>query len=402
MKHSIRLLLVAVAALGVHVRAYAELPETVRIYSADPEHPWDRLHRALFVRTLDERLVGHELDPFLYPRTTYLLRGDTHRAAIDALDAFAATGGGDFMKDSRRRAILQRDLWAAFDWCAMRIDEPAALALRRRLAVAIKLLALNDGEIAQLVNMPDQKGPDGNPMIVPELFDEGGPWVRIGRFPPLAEHHTANAGARSSFTVLLRLPEGRAATLKYISEMTRSPQQFPIGTQVALVRRGLVIDVNSRPRPTGLTESIQVRTFLTIPPLPPPHTTAPGDQRTEEYLLDRPAYFDQRPSLRTVGPDDDEVPFQRMVTGLPLMDRFDGDLPAQVRTPHKALSSCIHCHQLPGIHSVLSVTQHLQSAREGDGPLLRPYTFDADQRNMPAHKLRRYDWGLLQGMLEGQ
>ena len=54
--------------------------------------------------------------------------------------------------------MLQRELWAVFDWsvCAAdgevhpKADEPAAIALRGRLATIIRRLALGDRELADL------------------------------------------------------------------------------------------------------------------------------------------------------------------------------------------------------------------------------------------------------------
>src|SRR5262245_35630035 len=42
-------------------------------YSADPEHPWNRLHRALFVREAKGTRHVHSTDPLLYRGGTYLL-----------------------------------------------------------------------------------------------------------------------------------------------------------------------------------------------------------------------------------------------------------------------------------------------------------------------------------------
>ncbi len=94
------------------------------IYDPDPQHLWNRLHQALWVRTgPDGWEYGHDrLDPLLWMDTKYLLEGKPHEQAIAVLDEFLARDGEKLVQDPLKRAILQRDLWAVFDWTA----EPGA------------------------------------------------------------------------------------------------------------------------------------------------------------------------------------------------------------------------------------------------------------------------------------
>ena len=50
------------------------------------------------------------------------MEGKSHEQAIAVLDEFLAEHGEELVKDPLKRAILQRDLWAVFDWTA----EPGA------------------------------------------------------------------------------------------------------------------------------------------------------------------------------------------------------------------------------------------------------------------------------------
>ena len=102
-------------------------------YSPDPAHPWNRLHRALFVRDgRDGRRHAHTTDPLLYRGGWFLLADESHRQAVALLDALDTTD------DPLKRLVLQRDLWAAFDYAAWEPDEwvlkskfgPGAIALR--------------------------------------------------------------------------------------------------------------------------------------------------------------------------------------------------------------------------------------------------------------------------------
>src|SRR5687767_11493103 len=84
-------------------------------YAADPEHVWNRLHRALFVRTMaDGSTRDHPIDPLLYRGGTFLLEGEEHARAIAALDAFLKHEPAQGEEDALKRFVLQRDLWAAF------------------------------------------------------------------------------------------------------------------------------------------------------------------------------------------------------------------------------------------------------------------------------------------------
>src|SRR5205085_4483421 len=95
----------------------------ITIYDADPHHLWNRLHRALYVRTAaDGREVGADrLDPLLWANTRHLLSGKSHEDAVAVLDEFLNHHGEQLILDPLRRAILQRDLWAVFDWAADRV-----------------------------------------------------------------------------------------------------------------------------------------------------------------------------------------------------------------------------------------------------------------------------------------
>src|SRR5262249_31661806 len=128
-------------------------------YSADPDHLWNRLHRGLFVRTApDGSRRVHSTDPLLYRYGTFLLEGESHSRAVALLDEFLSRPDDRDIENPAKLLFLQRDLWAAFDYAAWVPDEwvhlskhePAAVALRTRLASGIARLALSDREIAAL------------------------------------------------------------------------------------------------------------------------------------------------------------------------------------------------------------------------------------------------------------
>jgi hypothetical protein len=66
----------------------------------------------------------------------------------------------------------------------------------------------------------------------------------------------SNRFANSALLVFLRVPGGREAALRYLKE---TPGDLPVGGEVALVRRALLIASTGDLLPSNLTESVQVR-----------------------------------------------------------------------------------------------------------------------------------------------
>jgi len=312
-------------------------------YAADPDHLWNRLHRALFVRTdRDGKQQTHTTDPLLWHgRTTqrngvfsfgtlHLLDGESHKSAVEVLDQFLNEHAERLIGDPLTRLVLQHDLWAAFDYVAWYPDEwvyhsrhePAAIALRTRLAKVIGRLSLSDNEIKALPDNyalavkskqyridHDPKNPE-QPFLPPDLFDPAGPWVRIhdaGSAEPMAVQHFKGAGGRAVHLILLRLPGGRAVTEKYLEELDPGAiKQFPAGTMVAMVRRALTVDRSAKVRVAPLTELVQIRVYRQIPESRSaiPGAIFGGQQDVYEFVLDRRNLFAGRHGLRAVGLDD--------------------------------------------------------------------------------------------------
>src|SRR5262249_58740435 len=111
--------------------------------------------------------------------------------------------------------------------------------------------------------------------LPPDLFQPDGPWVCVGRTDgPTAPQHLEETGfnrfTNSVFLVFVKLPGGRDATLDYLKRLAAfdkpltipnadeksrgaypflpSPAvpQFPKGTEVALIRRALLLDSSGR------------------------------------------------------------------------------------------------------------------------------------------------------------
>src|SRR5438105_890349 len=111
---------IAVSALGAAPSPSSSpaTQPTVTLYDSNPNHPWNRLHAALFARVApDGHIFGlDQIDPLLWPESTHLLAGASYVQAIAALDEFLSTSADKLIQDPLRRAVLQSDLWAIFDW----------------------------------------------------------------------------------------------------------------------------------------------------------------------------------------------------------------------------------------------------------------------------------------------
>ena len=87
-------------------------------YDLDPEHPWNRLHAELLVRTFPSgNTYGHDLlDPLLWADA--LLDETPFPRKLAVLDAFITDDAEKLIDEPNARAVLQHDLWSVYDWLA--------------------------------------------------------------------------------------------------------------------------------------------------------------------------------------------------------------------------------------------------------------------------------------------
>src|SRR5215475_2794334 len=363
------------------------------IYDSNPDHLWNRLHRALYVRTTrnGEEYGRDELDPLLWGETKHLLVGPSHQQAIKLLDEFLSVNGAALITDPIKRAMLQLDLWAIFDWSAETSlsYQQERQALQSKLLPVIRSVALSREQIQALPdNYADavkakvfaaQYDPERREtaFLPPDLFQPDGPWVcvsaRDGR--SVAPNHLYAFSGRSVFLIFIRLPEGRSSTLNYIEKLHGVPvfvpgpdhnqrlpnpdlPQFPIGTQLALVRKMLLIDNQGDLIATRLTEEAQIRVHRAI------SKTIPGSidfesnpERTAqdffEIKLSRAKLFaGNAGGLRALARDEEEF----LLFGSHGDDPFDWlkENESVERERITTMKFCVNCHYRPGIHSMNS------------------------------------------------
>jgi hypothetical protein len=447
-------------------------PTGTALYHSDHDHLWNRVHSALLIRVgPDGRAYGEDrLEPLLWPDSHHLLDGISADRAVAVLEEFVREDGELLIDDPLKQALLQRDLWLIFNWLAQRdiTDEDRA---RRRLAAllakVIRRLALSPDQIAKLPDNyaaavaskrfagrfdPDQ--PDRT-YLPPDLFKPDSPWVCIGRTDgPTAPRHLDESGSNgftnSTFMVFLKLPAGRDATLDFLKrlaafdkplylpntdEKTRrhfpslpTPElpQWPRGTEVALVRRAMLIDSNGRVVASPLTESVQLRMMRTDTPAMTAKTIKElyraggreGDaQAFAEFQLRRTAPFARESgALRDVsGERDFKTGF-----GTHRWDEFEVErspattaaFPEGVQTFIKNRTSCLPCHRFPGVYSFNSfhgdfpftVGRELKDGRDGNyvpkSHSLAPMPVEKVERAAVKWKQEQPAWKALKKLLQ--
>jgi hypothetical protein len=410
--------------------------------NAAPPPDAERVYRQLFTQIDQDgkRYDQEELEAPLGPHSKFLTDGESHKQALAVLDDFL---NGETEKKMTRlqRAVLQRDLWAVLAATAgatrERIRESAngridrtgyfedesdaelerprqRRQLQKQLVAAMRRIALSPRDIAALPdNLTDavksgaspkefdSKHPE-RPFLPADLVDANGAWLGFANWLPpeglATPQHTAFVKGRSVFTVHLRLPGGRKATQAYLVDAAKGDvAQFPVGTQIALVRRMLLIDDAGTPRPTRLTESVELRYYQK-----PERGKEPIDVGTPAmFVLSRKDLLAGRKGgLRPMGRDE-TAPYSFQARA----GRIDTDpleLPRHFAKAGPLLQNCAGCHERTdgrgGVHTVNT----LFAGERGEPQGLRPTTDDEQQQATLRWLRKTYTWGLVQGLWEAR
>jgi hypothetical protein len=370
---------------------------TWSVYDPDPDQLWNRVFRQLYRRVASngEEYGFDELDPLLWQDTTYLLDGDSHQQTVHVLDEFLAAHAENLIREPLRRAMFQRDLWAVFDWLASQA-EPFPVqrrSLETRLVQIIKRVALSKDEI---LSLPDNYGlaagsnafPASFPVDHPEtaflpanIFQLDSAWVPMAREGgPIAMIHTEAFPfyGHSVFLVFLRSPDGRAGTLDFIESLNTQPKPTTaIGSEVALVRRMLLIDQQGDLVLSPLVETVQIRHF------------SPA-QSFYEFELSRARLF--------AGLAGGLVP----KTELFMLFMGDGDVFQNPDIPELQATIpdiCQACHsEYPPIfnsgntRSILSYSREKFPLADNEQPVLAPTTWTAEAQTVITWKRAHETW----------
>jgi hypothetical protein len=388
-------------------------PAGTTLYHRDRDHLWNRVHSALLMRTgPDGRSYGEDrLEPLLWMDSDHLLGGASARRAVAVLNEFVRSKGETLIDDPLKRAMLQRDLWLVFNWLARKPDDEARKQLGTLLAQVIRRLALTGEQIARLpdnyaaavaskryAKRFDPENPERS-YLSPELFNPKGLWVSVGRTDgPTAPFHLDERGTNrftnSAFLIFLKLPAGRDATLDFLKRLAAfdrpllisnteekssrlSPYlpnpampQWPKGTEVALLRRALLIDSARRVVASPLTESVQWRVMRTgtvdLTPQVLEKASLRGTtswQASAEFRLRRAGLFAGH--VRGLHDVSGERDFKTGFNSHPWDEFGDPPSPATTgrrfpegRQPFASIrASCGSCHNFPGIYSFHSLRE---------------------------------------------
>jgi len=371
------------------------------IYAPDPQHLWNRLFRQLYRRTTnDGREYGwNSLDPLLWYDTTYLLEGSSHQQAMSVLDKFLATKGENLITDPLQRAIFQRDMWAVFDWLTSRSDTYSAQRqeLQWRLAQVIRKVALTEEEILSLPNnyeaavkskafAPKYQSQTPDIGFLPaDLLRPDSDWVCLGREGgPIAMTHTEEfpSYGRSVFLVFIRVPGGREATLKMLQELN---EQRPLtlqlaDTEVALVRRAMLINDQGDITPSPITELVQIRHFEYV-------GVSFASQNFYEFQLNRASLF-----AGAAGG------FQQLAKEVMLFRSHDDVFQAGLSVGEVLIPGiCAGCHAGGTLTlSILSYSRWRFPLPDQGSPVLIQITPDLEARTVITWKQKHQTWQALE------
>jgi hypothetical protein len=402
-------------------------PSPRGLYDANPNHLWNRIHEGFHVRVgPDGSEYGFDtVDPLLWRETRYVLTGPSHARAIRVLDEFLASNGERLIGDPLKRAVFQHDLWAIFDWLASTSDgdKAARTVLMRRVARVMRRVALTRQNIEALPDtyaaavasgaFADRADTSRQQRFLPrDLFSATGPWVSVGGAEPLLPQHAAELG-RSAFIVLWNLPGGSARTIGYLQKLWDFPQPFvsdetfqfardgeirtklnpalppvPDGTQIALVRKMLLIDDTGVIVPSNLVQRIQMRRF-------------PGRAFSELQMSRRDLFAGKSGGLRAV--DVDERGF--ITFSAKGMDPLERESWRGAANLPRVIDGCVNCHHVgfePTIETVRSLRRILRPGSLIDSRHERWARWFTQSIVAAETKSRSYEWGVLEGLWQSQ
>jgi len=384
--------------------------EPLPIYDEDPLHLWNRLFAAFYTRASHfaardgsrqiKRFEGGDYIDFLaWGGSEYWSRLATTQRLNTLLDEFLEEGGADLVDAPLKRAVLLRDLWAAYDFfVGQNMRRIGALEARQRrdeicnkLARVIQSLALPKQTIESLPDnyaaairsgafASQQDFAANDDYLPPELLTNPDRWVEVDFHQPnihedlydrfITLHARAYRG-RSYFRIFYRFPDGRDSLAKYLSRLDKEgvdwrqaaqdgfillkkdAPQIPVGTEVALVQFMMTLDTELRPTPTKIVESLRHRTYRNIDGSSTPPTNTGVGMHVREYTSKRRLLFD-RLKRGGLAREPDELPIYRVIFQ-------PANAPDWGTDKRKVLfQQCADCHMTPradrtGVHSMPSI-----------------------------------------------
>ena len=264
------------------------------IYSVNPNDPWNKIFYFLFSRRLTVRLSSDfaEGAPFVdSPAQTKMStrvfeRNEIGDRAIDPMYPSFMVGFGSMlvlsdtaypvftqalrdalqentMRSASARALMQSDLWGAYDTLFVPFlpDDEKKLGDRRKTALdligrLIRKVALTPDDINAL---PETYSSAVRQYKLPDVFDKNTGWIEVAWFLP--REHDGAAGYRRVSRVFLKPVHAPADVHKFLEAQADVPDDVSALEGAALITQLLLIDSHGKLRPTRLTSEAQVRLF---------------------------------------------------------------------------------------------------------------------------------------------
>lgn len=355
----------------------------VAVESKDQADPYHTLYDVIMTRYgKDGKAYGRdETSPSIFSWSEFPFDDKTFDKFDAALNAFAALPQNEIDEYSDvKRALLQRHLWKVFDttfnwdwgpdwWWSGRKSFPKThldrrAAVQRPIVSLLRKLALTEAEILALPNPMAATLKGGGfaqahdpadrfkPFLPADLYAKESSWICLGedKTPIPASQHTSKSYSRSMFLQFVRLPGGRAETLKYLERIDKRPHQFPVGTQFALLEQPFLISKEGELVLSPMVASIQLRAYLNVGRRFSSSEDSPQvTQCVAEFVMQPRELMKGNAIMKAIGADD---------------FRYDGGAPDSVgfnpRDPFEAgenggrmpnasrLNQCMSCHGSAG------------------------------------------------------
>jgi hypothetical protein len=261
------------------------------IYSSDPQDPWNRIFYFLFSRRIETRLdyefpegapfvddvststfgrdeIGDRaIDP-LYPSHSVITGSRlvlTEPAYSEFRKALQAALDEKVARAPLARALMQSDLWGAYDKLFFPFPPPDEKELGQHRLGALELIARLIRKIAltadEIKALPNNYSSARMRQSLPDVFGQDSGWIEVVWLDP--RQHDIFAGFRRTSRVFLKPTQPQPELQKFLDGLPARVESDPIAglDGVALITQLLLVDTRGKLRPTALTSEAQVRLF---------------------------------------------------------------------------------------------------------------------------------------------
>lgn len=261
------------------------------IYAADPNDPWNRIFRVLFTRTVTVRVSDAfpehaPFEPFQVRMGSFPIRISKQKVsrieigdrAIEPLyPRFLAIDGPAYVlsepgftelttalrlaiaetktRSPIERALMQADVWAAYDIVHESRFRSGADVLLKLLRQFVRNIALTSDEIKSLRNNYAEAV---NANKLPNLFSSESGWLEIELLPIRMHEHAADY--RRATRVFVK-PRTKPSDPGQFVESLKHHKHLGQVEGVALVIQNLLLDTSGRVVPSPVFTDVQFRLF---------------------------------------------------------------------------------------------------------------------------------------------